>query len=62
MTFVQSMMQQTLVLSSYYQSYYLAKAGLEFSLAQVPLRGVGFGYSVGSGSDLVKSNFLCASK
>lgn len=62
MTFVQSMMQQTMTLTSYYQSYYLAKAGLEFSLAQLPSRGIGFEYVVGTWSDLVASNFFCATR
>ncbi|MEI7562882.1 MAG: hypothetical protein WCJ39_04170 [bacterium] len=45
-TFVQHMIKQTDALYTYYQSYYLAKAGLEFSLAELPFRGIGFEYSV----------------
>jgi hypothetical protein len=56
------MMRQTATLTTYYQSYYLAKAGLEFSLAQLPFRGIGFEYTLGTGNTLLASNFLCASK
>lgn len=62
MTFVQHMMKQTATLYTYYQSYYLAKAGIEFGLAQLPFRGIWFEYIVNTGNLLLASNFLCASK
>jgi len=43
----------------YYKSYYISRAGLELSLAQVSDRWVGFQYRVQSGDNIVSQNFDC---
>jgi len=46
MNFVQQMMKQSAVVHNYYKAYYLSKAGLEISLAQVASRDIGFEYII----------------
>lgn len=57
MNFVQQMMKQSAVVHSYYKSYYLAKAGLEFWLTALSVRGVGFEYTINSWDVVIRDNF-----
>lgn len=61
MNFVQSMMKQSATVYNYYQSYYLAKAGIELSLPELSHRGIWFEQSM-SGLDILSGNFLCKEK
>jgi hypothetical protein len=58
MNFVQQMMKQSATVHNYYKAYYLAKAGLELSLAQVTSRGVGFEYTISNEDAIVSGNFF----
>jgi len=58
MNFVQSMMKQSATIYNHYQSYYLAKAGIELVLAEIGHRGVWFEQSLSDGTSL-SGNFLC---
>lgn len=62
MNFVQQMMKQSAVVHSYYKSYYLAKAGLEFGLTAISVRGIGFEYTIASWSALVRDNFFSGAR
>ena len=59
MNFVQSMMKQSATVYNYYQSYYLAKAWVELSLAELGHRGAGFEQTF-SDPSFLSGNFLCA--
>ena len=59
--FVQSMMKQSATVYNYYQSYYLAKAGVELGLAELGHRGVGF-EQIFSDPLFMSGNFLCAGR
>ena len=60
--FIQNMTEQSVLTYQYYQSYYLAKAGVELQLAALPSRGYGFSRSLASGSRFLQDNFLCHGK
>lgn len=59
MHFVRQIIQYNGSILSYYKSYYLARGGLELSLAQVTHRGIGFEYEVGTGDTILTENFDC---
>lgn len=61
MNFVQSMMKQSATVYNYYQSYYLAKAWVELSLAELGHRGLGFEQTF-SDPSFLSGNFLCAGR
>ncbi|MCX6822535.1 MAG: hypothetical protein NTX91_00870 [candidate division SR1 bacterium] len=61
MNFVQSMMKQSATVYNYYQSYYLAKAGVELSLAELGHRGIGFEQTF-SDASFLSGNFICAGR
>ena len=61
MNFVQSMMKQSATVYNYYQSYYLAKAWVELSLAELGHRGAGFEQTF-SDPTFLSGNFLCAGR
>ncbi len=61
MNFVQSMMKQSATVYNYYQSYYLAKAWVELSLAELGHRGIGFEQTF-SDASFLSGNFLCAGR
>lgn len=60
MNFVQQMMKQSATVFNNYQSYYLAKWGVELGLAELSHRGIGFDHVLDSWNTLVSWNFLCA--
>ena len=59
MNFVQQMMRSSATIYNYYQSYYIAKWGLEFGLAELTHRGIGFQQTLNSWNALFSWNFLC---
>lgn len=60
LNFVQNMTQQSVATYQYYQSYYLAKAGIEYNLSVLPVRGIGFSHTLQSGSaSFLRQNFDC---
>lgn len=61
MNFIQSMMKQSATTYNYYQSYYLAKAGVELGLTELGHRGVGFEQTFAD-SGFVQKNFLCGKR
>jgi len=61
MNFVQSMMKQSATIFNSYQSYYLAKAGVELWLSELGHRGVGFEQTF-TDSGFMSQNFLCAGR
>ena len=58
MNFVQQMMKQSAVVTSYYKAYYLSKAWIELWLTTIKHRGIGFEYVVHTGDALVRDNFF----
>lgn len=58
MNFVQQMMKESALVNAYYKTYYLSKAWIEFWLAQIKHRGIGFEYTVNTWDAIVLDNFL----
>ncbi len=61
LSYIQQMMKSSSGITSYYKSYYLAKAGVELSLVEIKNRGIWFQTNLDGGSDFVIQNFLCGS-
>jgi hypothetical protein len=61
MNFVQSMQKQSATVYNSYQSYYLAKAGIELGLSELGHRGIGF-EQIFSDEVFLSGNFLCAGR
>jgi len=59
MHFVRQLLYYNGILTNYYKSYYLARAGLETSLTQIKNRGVGFAYEIKPKDAIITENFLC---